>query len=163
NATIVPAMQALAFDLPTQLTWIRGEASALFSLDFATLRPLLVGRAQTDLDVVGGEAWLGFWTDVCTNETMEQLVQLLFPGDLVKQLHFMAAEGSNADKVKARVTAMPADQRVRVYDAADAVALIRSFSAPEQSGIVQLLGGTPMQQVTLLSPGVPLAQITWAT
>lgn len=163
NATIIPAVQDLNFDLVTQLTWVKGEASALFSLNLDKLRPLLTGRSATELATVSGDDWLPFWTDVCTNKTMEQLVQILFPGDLVKQLHFMIAEGTDAGLVKARLEAAPAAQRVLVYDTPEAVALIRGFNATELAAVVPALGGTPTQQLTLLGPTFPLSLLTWAT
>jgi hypothetical protein len=163
NATIIPAVQALGFDLATQLTWVKGEASALFSLNLDKLRPLLTGRRADELATVSGEAWLSFWTDVCTNATMEQLVQILFPNDLVKQLHFMNAEGTDAGLIKARVTAAPPDQRLAVYGSPEAVALIHSFLPPDRAAIIQLLGGTPTQQLQALGRDALIPVLTWAT
>ena len=163
NDTIITAVGDLKFDLVTQLNWVRAEASALLSLDLDKVRPLLTGRTPSDLAAVSGDDWLPFWTDVCTNKTMPDLVQILFPSDLIKQLHFMIDEGTDAEKVTARITAMAADQRVRVYDSAEASQLVRTFGPAEQIAIVQLLAGTPLQQLTLLGPEVPLSLLTWAT
>ncbi len=163
NTTIIPAVQDLNFDLLTQMTWVRGEASALFSLNLEKVRPLITGKTPAELATISGNDWLPFWEDVCTNKTMEQLVQILFPGDIVKQLHFMIAEGTDADLVKTRLTATPAAQRLPVYDNPEAVALINGFNVTEKAAVVQLLGGTPTQQLTLLGPTFPLAQLTWAT
>ena len=135
----------------------------LFSLNLEKVRPLITGRTPAELATISGNDWLPFWEDVCTNKTMEQLVQILFPGDIVKQLHFMIAEGTDADLVKTRLTATPAAQRLAVYDNPEAVALINGFNVTEKAAVVQLLGGTPTQQLTLLGPTFPLAQLTWAT
>jgi hypothetical protein len=117
NFTIVMAAGDLGFDLPTQLTWIRGEASGLFALNLTMLKPLLQNASAADLAVVGGDFWRPFWLDVCTNETMPELVDLLFPNNLRRKLEWMAAEGSSLPAVRAKVAATAdAAQRSAVLD-----------------------------------------------
>ena len=114
DETIIPAVTELHFDLPTQLTWIKGESSPLFSLNLAKLKPLLTTASRADLDIVGGNFWLPFWTDVCTNATMAELVDILFPTDLVKKLEWMDEEGTDVEAVLKKVHDATQDQRDRL-------------------------------------------------
>jgi hypothetical protein len=163
NTTIITAVTDLKFDLVSQLNWIKGEASALFSLNLAVLKPLLTAASPTDLAAAGGDAWLPFWKDVCTNATMAELVTILFPGNLLKQLQWMAAEGTDFDLVKARVTAESPDQRLTLYGDPKIIQLLQGFGFAQIAELVQLLAGTPAQQMSLFGRMVPISMLTWAT
>ena len=143
NATIVSAVTDLKFDLATQLTWVRGEASALLSLNLAMLRPLLTAASVADRAVVGGDAWRSFWTDVCTNETMADLVDVLFPNDLIRKLEWMAAEGSSLALVRAKVAATAdAGQKLAVFgNAAIRAMMVGLCNEGEMITFVLDLGG----------------------
>ena len=163
--TVVAALVDLGFDLETQLSWVRDiVVSVRLGVNIADLDPLLAGRSPGDLAKVATDAWLPFWVQVCTNATMaERLVPILFPDSLVKQLKWMAAEGTDVDLVSARVTAMPAAARAEVYGDAGAKAMILGFLPVETAAIVKLLGGTATQQLNLVGPTFPASLLTFAT
>ncbi len=166
NKTIVAAVKDLGFDLPTQLSWIRGETSWLTAPDLDAIKPLLTAATPADIAIVGGDFWIPFWVNVCNNTTMVDLVLTLFPGNLPRQLKFMTAEaGAKADveRVKELLGKASSDQRQAVYDNAESVALIRGFPSADQAAIVQALGGPPLKQMTLLGPTFPIAELTWPT
>lgn len=118
NTTIFTAVGDLGFDLATQLRWVAAEVDSLVSLQFSRLRPLLTAPSVTPESraTVAGEDWRPFWIDVCTNQTMAELVDVLFPGDLVRKLEWMAAEGSSLGLVNAKVAATTdAAQKLAVF------------------------------------------------
>ena len=142
NRTIFTAMADLGFDLPLKIEWIRGEASARFSLDYAKLAPLLTGAPPAELAIVGGEAYRSFWTDVCTNATMALLVDVLFPTNLTKKLEWMAAEGTTLALVRGKLaTASPAE-KLALYGSGAARDLMLSLcNAAELEQFMFDLGG----------------------
>ncbi len=142
NRTIFTAMSDLGFDLPTKIEWIRGEASALFSLDYAKLSPLLTGATPAELAIVGGDAYRSFWTDVCTNATMALLVDVLFPTNLIRKLEWMAAEGSNLALVRGKLAAAsPADKLAIFGNGAIRTMMVSICSTAEFEQFVFDLGG----------------------
>ncbi len=166
NKTIVGAVTDLGFDLPTQLTWIRGETSFLTAPDLDAIKPLLTAATPEDIAIVGGDFWIPFWVNVCNNTTMVELVLILFKGNLPRQLKFMTAEAgakSDVERVKELLGKATVDQKVAVYDNPESAALIRGFPSADQAAIVQGLGGTPLQQMTLLGNTFPIAELTWPT
>ena len=143
NRTIFTAVNDLAFDLVTKLEWIRAEASARFSLTYADIEPLIRGASATDRAAITTDAWLSFWTDLCTNATMAQAVDVLFPDNLRKKLEWMAEEGSSLPLVNAKVTAT-ADlaQKLAVFDSGKVTAMMVSLcSKPEFTTFLFSLGG----------------------
>jgi hypothetical protein len=114
NETIIAAVGDLNFDLETKLRWISGEAWALL-LDLAQIKPFLTAAAPAEKAAVATPAWLPFWVDICTNETMPELVDILHT-DLVPKLEWMAEEGSELSFVKAKMAATTApEQKLAVF------------------------------------------------
>jgi hypothetical protein len=152
--TMIEAVNDLGFDLVTKLEWIRSESSALFSLNFALLKPLLLPPTTgADRATVATAAWQPFWEDVCTNATMAELVDLLFPpSDLRSKIRWMVSEGTNWSLMKARIAGTPVTDRPTVYgDAPVRRAIIDTASAREIVEASQLLGGTLLQRLQLLA------------
>lgn len=165
NTTIIPALTDLKFNLPTQLTWIRGEASALFSLTFAKLKPLLTAAVAADIAIVGGEAWRSFWTDVCTNATMADLVDILFPDNLTHKLEWMQAEGSSLALVRTKVAATTdAGQKTAVFANATVRSMMVSLcNDNEMIAFVLDLGGDWTQwRPWVLAEGAPMMALARA-
>ena len=127
NRTIFTAMSDLGFDLPTKVEWIRGEASALFSLDYTKMSPLLAGAPPAELAIVGGDAYRSFWTDVCTNATMALLVDVLFPTNLARKIEWMGAEGTNLALIRGKLAGASPAEKLAVYDSGVVRALMLSL------------------------------------
>jgi hypothetical protein len=143
--TIITAVGDLHFDLATQLSWVREKAISL-RLGLDELKPLLKSTpppSAADLAAVGTDAWQPFWTGVCDNKQMAELVDILFPNDLAKKLEWMAAEGSDFDAVRAKITATPDEkQRLAIFDNGKCRSLALSVCTKSQiSELVLDLGG----------------------
>ncbi|WP_163507491.1 hypothetical protein [Fodinicola acaciae] len=165
NETIIEAVADLHFDLPTQLTWVRGEASALMSLTLAKLRKLLTDASAGDRAIVGGDAWRSFWTDVCTNETMAELVDILFPDNLTRKLEWMADEGASLAQVEAKVAATTdAAQKVAVFASVPVRTMACSLCNNDQlAQLVLNLGGEWAQwRGWMIAKGAPLIPLARA-
>ena len=102
---------------------------------------------------------------MCTNATMAELVDILFPNDLTKKLKWMAAEGTNVQLIRARIAATtdPA-QKLALYPNADIRKLMVSeCNDGEMIQMVIDLGGTWVQQKEwVLAEGAPLKKLATA-
>ncbi len=152
NRTIVTAVNDLGFTLVTKLSWVKDEASALFSLDLATLKPMLTAATPADRAAVATPAWLPFWRDVCTNTTMAELVDVLFPANLTTKLQWMVAEGTTWPLVRGRLTlASPAERSALLADPAIRTLLSPVLATRELAEALHLLGGTLAQRLPILA------------
>ncbi len=153
NSTIVTAVNDLAFDLPTRLEWVSTEASALLSVGLTDLKPMLTAASAADRATVATDAWRPFWVDVCTNQSMSELVDLLIPDSLVQRLEWMAAEGSTLALVRAKVGACG--------DATQKLALFGN--ATVRTMMVELCNDAEMAQFALDLGGGWAQWREWAT
>ena len=163
NTTIFEAVNDLGWDLPTKLDWIRAESSALMTLNLAKLKPLLDAAPASEIAAVTTDQWLGFWTDVCTNATMAEFVEIMSPHNLTKKLEWMAAEGTNLEMIKAKVTAMAAEptELVALYASEKVKKLMVSeCNDKEMIDMVITLGGTwDQQKVWVRAEGASLFKL----
>lgn len=166
NTTIFTAVTDLGWDLPTKIDWIKSEASALMSLNLAKMKPLLDAASPADIAAVTTDAWIPFWTDVCTNATMAEFVEIMSPYNLTKKLEWMAAEGTNLEMIRAKVTAMAANaaELLSLYASAKVKKLMVSECNDEEMiQMVITLGGTWDQQKDwVLAEGASLYKLAAA-
>lgn len=166
NTTIFTAVNDLGWDLATKLDWIRAESSALMTLNLAKLRPLLDAATPAEIASVTTDAWIPFWTDVCTNATMAEFVEIMSPNNLTKKLEWMAAEGTNLEMIRAKVDAMKANttELVALYSSPKVRKLM--VSECDNAGMIQMvvtLGGTWDQQKDwVLAEGASLFKLAQA-
>ncbi|MFC5265420.1 hypothetical protein ACFPJ1_25195, partial [Kribbella qitaiheensis] len=146
---------------------IKDEASG-HNLALGDLMPLLVpkapfpSRTPADLAAVSSDAWRSYWVDVCTNETMPQLVDVLFPDSLVKKLEWMEIEGSKFAYVLNTVTSTkdPA-QKLAVFGSAPARSLAVSVCNDKEmiQLVLELGGGWNEWKPWVLAEGAPLRDL----
>ena len=110
NENIVEAVTMLKYDLPTQISWCNGESN---SLTLSQLTPLLQNRKPDELTIIAGDFYYPFWTKVAKPAEITNLVDLLFPRNLVGKLEWW----SRIDKVppeelRAKAVAEP-DEDIR--------------------------------------------------
>ncbi len=150
TAEIIQAVDALGFKLSDKITWVRAETLDI-RLTLNDLRPMITAASQPERDIVGGDWWRPFWEAVCNNETMAEIVDLLFPNNIVRKLQWMVAEGTSWALVRAKVQGTPADQRPRVYDDGTLKTPLLTLLQPaEVVELVRLLAGDLVKQLQWL-------------
>ena len=75
NETIQQAVVDLELPLADKLRWIGAEMiSVSAELDYATIRGLITTAPQDERDALNTDEWRSFFVDVCTNETIFDVV-----------------------------------------------------------------------------------------
>ncbi len=103
--------------------------------------------------------------DVCTNATMAELVDILFPNDLTKKLRWMAKEGTNVQLIRAKIAATTDQaQKLALYGNPEIRKLMVSeCNDAEMIQMVIDLGGTWNQQKDwVLAEGAKLRKLAVA-
>jgi hypothetical protein len=139
NATMVTALNDLAFDLATKLKWLQAEMTVTAAeLDYGTIKPWIVAAPQGERDALNTTDWRTFFVQVCTNATMPTAVtDLAFK--LQDKLRWMIAEGCGYDAFKGVIVAA-ADKAAALADAAFLGELKGYFSWNDFAKCVELLG-----------------------
>lgn len=141
-------IRALNPPLATKLDWLRAAALVVsWQIDYADVSPFIAAAPQTERDALKTDAWRSFFVDVCDDDTMGLLVDVLFTA-LRDKVRWLAAEDVPWSMLKARLQAEadPA-QRVALYaDTAIMDAFVSACDNDEMAEAVILIGGTMAQK-----------------
>jgi hypothetical protein len=135
------------FPLTDKLEWVNAAALSTRLIDYSDIRGMITSAPQHERDDLRNDEWQGFFVQVCTNETMAELVDAL-GGTLQEKLSWMQAEGSSWPLVRAKIEA-PTDetQKTDLYDSSDMQRFfVRICNNAEMAEAVILLGGTWAQR-----------------
>jgi hypothetical protein len=141
-------IRALNPPLATKLDWLRAAALIVsWQIDYADVSPFIAAAPAAERDALKTDAWRSFFVDVCDDDTMSLLVDVLFTS-LKDKIRWLAAEDVPWSMLKARLQAEPdAAQKVALYsDSAIMDAFVSACDNDEMAEAVILIGGTMAQK-----------------
>jgi hypothetical protein len=154
DETIFSAVEDLELPLSEALRWLIEEVGTS-SLGLGQIRTMITDATDAERHALTSDSWRDAFVEICTDETMAELVDLIFTAFLDK-MRWLAAEEVGWSVLKARLEAEsdPAQRMLLYGDATVLAGFVVACDNAQMAEAVILIGGTMAQkQVWLEAEG----------